>query len=231
MSLTEGRDKEFADNHSWRHSPEYQQRFGSSRAVVRRVWANRQRSMWGWCVACVSLMLAMWLQYLTWVWKSSGEEVYILDPSGNVYYGAKHDISGRSDLFNLLATDATMVFFQRSNISGGSLDREDLARRLYRKRAYDLLLQDLQLQKPDLQDRALHQKAEIGKIRQLEEKNGTVYVLVEGQLVRAGSFKDHPVSEGEPFSLVLRFGRNESMTPGSAPWMVEEWSRRLPESY
>lgn len=215
----------------WQHSADYNQRFNSSRAVVKRAWQGRRRGMTGWGIACIALMFALWVQYLTWTWKSSVDEVYVLDRSGNVYFGAKHDLSAKSELFNLLASDAAMVFFQRSVSGEGSLDREDLARRIYRRRAYDLLMEDVQRQRPDLKERSLHQKVEIGRIRQLEEKNGSVYVLTEGQLVRAGHFKGHPVSEAEPFSLILRFVRNPSLTPGAAPWVVEEWSRQLPKNY
>lgn len=216
---------------SWQHAPDYNQRFNSSRAVVRRAWQGRRRGVTGWGIACLSLMLALWVQYLTWTWKSTADEVYVLDRSGNIYFGSRHDLSAKSELFNLLASEATLVFFQRSVSGEGSLDREDLARRIYRKRAYDLLMEDLQRQRPDLKNRSLHQKVEIGRIRQLEEKSGSVYVLTEGQLVRAGHFKGHPVSEAEPFSLILRFVRNASLTPGAAPWVVEEWSRQLPQSY
>jgi len=124
-----------------------------------------------------------------------------------------------------------LAFFQRSPADGGSLDRGAVANRLFSSRAHDHLMRDLERQRPDLVNRNLHQKAEVQRIRQLEERSGSVFVLAEGQLVRAGRFAGAPVAESVPFSLVLRFVRNESLEPGSPPWIVAEWSRQLPDDY
>ncbi len=190
---------------------------------------RRERRL-GWYMVCILAVVALITQYLTWTWKPSGREIYILDPSGNVYYGAAYEPT-HQPLFHLLATDATLVFFQRSAGSGGTLDQEDFAARIYHKGALDLLKQDVQRQREDLVSRNMHQKAEIGHIRQMEERNGRVYVLVEGQLVRAGKVGNLPLTESAPFSLVLCFERNTSPAPGRSPWVVTEWARKKPDDY
>jgi hypothetical protein len=207
------------------------QRYAGGRAAVRRAWESRRRGITGWVAAFLALAFAVVFQYWSWTHKTGGEQVYVLDPHGNVYFGMLQDTSGRSELFNLLATDAATVFFQRSSSEGGSLDRDDLAQRLFQRKAYEWLRQDLEKQRPDLSRRKLHQKVEIGRIRKMEERQGSVFVLIEGQLIRAGHFNNHPLNEAVPFSLVLKFVRNTTLSPGSPPWVVAEWSRTLPEDY
>jgi hypothetical protein len=184
----------------------------------------------GWYMVCVLAVVGLITQYLTWTWKPSPREVYILDPQGNVYYGASYEPS-HQPLFHLLATDAAMVFFQRSVAGGGTLDQEDFATRIYHKGALELLKQDVQRQREDLVSRNIHQKVEVGHIRQMEEKSGRVYVLVEGQLIRAGRVGNLPLTEAVPFSLVLCFERNPSPAPGRSPWVVTEWARKQPDDY
>lgn len=205
------------------------------RAGLRAAWERTREGVFqrhlGWWVALVSLSLALWFSYAQRVQRTGQPEVYVLDPRGNVYFGVEQSAGGNLPLFRVLASDAALTFFQRSPAEGGSLDRSSLARRLYGPRAHENLLRDLERQRPDINNRELHQKAEIQRIRQLEERSGSVFVLVEGQLIRAGRFSGAPVAEAVPFSLVLRFVRNESLEAGSPPWRVAEWARQLPDDY
>lgn len=105
-----------------------------------------------------------------------------------------------------------------------SLDHQKRLKLLFEEKSYDKVLEMVAEENENFFRKQMHQKAEIHTMNIISLSDKSVKAVVEGQLLRMGTFQGHSISEGFNFSGQFTFFWNRNMRGnGGYPTLVRDF--------
>ena len=188
---------------------------------VRRLWQDHIQRTIAWCVAVVSLLFACVMMYLTYAEVNKKMRVMVIDSADTVHLGVASKVNLKSPLFESVAIWGTQALLQRSPVG---YDLPEMLDALFTKDARKKANESLSAQMQDIEERSIHQKPEISKYTALKEEGDTRLIKVEGSVIRTGNYDDVPISESQPFELLMEIVRNPNLNSRKQyPYLVKNF--------
>jgi hypothetical protein len=124
-----------------------------------------------------------------------------------------------------LAKMAAETIFSRSP---DGFDDPERLERLFNPASAAQLNRDAARDADIFRSQQLHQKFEVGQIRELEIDSNTALVSVEGQILRSGVFNQRQVNDSKKVIVFLRLRTNDDMARnGRYPLVVTNYEERF----
>lgn len=177
-----------------------------SPALAAFVQRHRSGRFWGYVALIITgaSIVLCWRMAVAFEIRS---RFIIVDPAGNLIGAQEKDFQDARQ-FHLLQAELAVQSLLNRHPKG--FDSEERLKLLFDPASYRKAVEQQKSESGEFTEKALRQKAEIGKTSIQRLTDDTVDVVVQGQLVRTGSFEGRPSVEVLRFELRMRFEHNPS---------------------
>ncbi len=174
-----------------------------------------------WCVMFILTFVGFSIDRWHLVSRINAEMQVLVVGEKTYYLDKLLDFTEAKQLHDDQATMAVEALFNRH---ANGVDQPKRMKRLFDQSAYNQALKYLLSEADRFKEQEIHQKVEISKISMLQATDGSIEMVVEGQLIRFGSFSGRSFDEGLYLKVNLTFVRNPQISAnGAYPTLVSSF--------
>jgi len=187
---------------------------------------RRAATLWIWQALFVLAVIGGFVSHHLTIQQMMGRIRFAAMDSRDTFYLANlGTLESAQHVHAELAKMAAETIFSR-NPDG--LDYPERMERLFNPATTEALNRDAARDADVFRNQTMHQKLEIGTVRELAVDDKTALVSVEGQLLRTGMFNQRPISDTKKVTVFLRLTVNDDMARnGRYPLVVTNYSERF----
>lgn len=179
----------------------------------------------GWAVAGVALVAIPVTNHFTLAAAMSQMRFVAMDSRSTFYLTSAGSFEESKHIHAELAKMAAETIFSRNPDGYDDLERLE---RLFNPAMTTKLAADLVRDQEVFRSQQIHQKVEIGQIREISVDDTTALVSVEGQVLRTGVFNSRVINDSKRVTVFLRLTLNNDMARnGRYPLVVTNYEERF----
>ena len=189
------------------------------RAQAIDLFIHKDRLALFWFLIALTACVGFWFERQRLVTNLMAKpQFFVMDANHTYYLPSAMDFGSAKEIHAAQTRLAMEAIFNRSP---SGVDSPERLRRLFGRDAYQEAKAGIKADAKEFEDKAIHQKVELGPIQILQVRDDSVLTGVEGQLIRSGIFRGKSFTEVLTVTAQFKFLLNPDMTSnGRFPTVV-----------